>query len=113
VADDSSRATAGSAAHRPVTESSRSKSVRGQLDGARGHFDNDLTSLRRCRSIFISARQSSVTNVRTVDDLLADAKRHLQIVEGRRDQRSDREPAGRSRAGGATDVGSIVGAATP
>ena len=90
------------------------EAVRGQLDGARGHFDNDLTALRQVQVDIIGAKQASLTNVRTVDDLLSDAKRHLQIVQGRLGQA---EAIVSSQAGRVlevkTDVGSIVAAATP
>jgi HlyD family secretion protein len=90
------------------------EAVRDQLDNARRHFDNDITALRQGEVDIISAQQVSATTVRTVDDLLADARRHLQIVEGRHEQA---EAIVSPQAGRVlevkTDVGSIVSAATP
>lgn len=88
--------------------------ARGQLDASRGRFDNDLTSLRQLQVDIISAQQSSTTNVRTVADQLADARRRLQIVEGRLEQaeRIISTQSGRVLEV-KTDVGSIVAAATP
>src|ERR1019366_7386146 len=62
------------------------EAVRGQLDASRGHFDNDLTSLRQVQVDIIGAQQASATNVRTVDNQLADAKRGLETLEGRLSQ---------------------------
>lgn len=90
------------------------EAVRGQLDATRGHFDNDLTSLRQLKVDIISAQQASATNVRTVDDQLADAKRGLQTLEGRLSQ-AERiiSPQSGRVLEVKTDAGSIVAAATP
>ncbi|CAN5586588.1 hypothetical protein BH09GEM1_BH09GEM1_20620 [soil metagenome] len=88
--------------------------VRGQLDASRGRFANDLTSLRQVQVDILSAQQTSHTNVRTVDDQLSDARRQLQIQQGRLDQA---EKIVTTQAGRIlevkTDVGSIIAAATP
>lgn len=90
------------------------QAVRQQQDAARGHFDNDLTSLRQIRVDIIAAQQSTSVSVRAVDDQLADARRRLQTIEGRMQQA---ERVVSTQAGRVlevkTDVGSIVAAATP
>lgn len=87
--------------------------VRQQLDFARGRFDTDLTSLHQLQGDVLAAEQASTTNVRTVEDQLADARRRLQIVEGRLDQA---EKIVSTQSGRIlevkTDAGSIVGPAT-
>ena len=90
------------------------EAVRGQLDAARGHFDNDLTSLRQVQVDIIGAQQASATNVRTVDNQLADAKRGLETLEGRLSQ-AERiiSPQSGRVLEVKTDAGSIVAAATP
>lgn len=88
--------------------------VRGQLDASRGRFGNDLTALRQLQVDIIGAQQASATSVRTVGDQLSDARRRLQILEGRLQQaeRIISTLAGRVLEV-KTDVGSIVAAATP
>ena len=88
--------------------------VRGQLDASRGRFGNDLTALRQLQVDIIGAQQASATSVRTVGDQLSDARRRLQILEGRLRQaeRIISTLAGRVLEV-KTDVGSIVAAATP
>jgi HlyD family secretion protein len=89
------------------------EAVRQQLDAARGRYDNDLTALRQLEVDIISARQSSLTNVRTVDDQLADERRRLQILQGRLEQA---ERVVSTQSGRVlevkTDVGSIVAPST-
>jgi HlyD family secretion protein len=89
------------------------EAVRQQLDAARGRYDNDITALRQVEVDIIGARQSSLTNVRTVDDQLADARRRLQILQGRLDQA---ERVVTSQSGRVlevkTDAGSIVAPST-
>ena len=88
--------------------------VRGQLDASRGRFGNDLTALRQLQVDIIGAQQASATSVRTVGDQISDARRRLQILEGRLQQaeRIISTLAGRVLEV-KTDVGSIVAAATP
>ncbi len=89
------------------------EAVRQQLDAAHGRYDNDLTSLRQNEVDIIGARQSSLTNVRSVDDQLSDARRKLQILQGRLDQA---ERVVSTQSGRIlevkTDVGSIVAPST-
>ncbi len=89
------------------------ESVRQQLDAARGRYANDLTSLRQVELDILGARQSSLTNVRTVDDQLSDARRRLQILQGRLEQA---ERVVSTQSGRVlevkTDVGSIVAPST-
>jgi HlyD family secretion protein len=88
--------------------------VRGQLDASRGRFANDLTSLRQVQVDILSAQQTSHTNVRTVDDQLSDARRQLQIQQGRLEQAEKIISAQAGRVLEVkTDVGSIIAAATP
>ena len=88
--------------------------VRGQLDASRGRFANDLTSLRQVQVDILSAQQTSATNVRTVDDQLSDARRQLQIQQGRLEQAEKIISAQAGRVLEVkTDVGSIIAAATP
>ena len=88
--------------------------VRGQLDASRGRFANDLTSLRQVQVDILGAQQTSATNVRTVDDRLSDARRQLQIQQGRLEQAEKIITAQAGRVLEVkTDVGSIIAPATP
>jgi len=88
--------------------------VRGQLDASRSRFANDLTSLRQVQVDILGAQQTSATNVRTVDDHLSDARRQLQIQQGRLEQAEKIISAQAGRVLEVkTDVGSIIAAATP
>ena len=88
--------------------------VRGQLDASRGRFANDLTSLRQVQVDILGAQQTSATNVRTVDDRLSDARRQLQLQQGRLEQAEKIITAQAGRVLEVkTDVGSIIAPATP
>lgn len=88
--------------------------VRGQLDAARGRYDDDITALRQLQVDILGARQSSLTSVRSVDDQIAEARRGLQLAQGRLEnaERIVSPQAGRVLEV-KTDVGSIVAAASP
>ena len=88
--------------------------VRGQLDASRGRFANDLTALRQVQVDILGAQQTSATNVRTVDDRLSDARRQLQLQQGRLEQAEKIITAQAGRVLEVkTDVGSIIAPATP
>ncbi len=88
--------------------------ARQQLDAARGHMDDALTSLRQLQVDIIGARRESATSERTVDEALAGASRQLHMIEGRLAQA---EQVVSTQSGRVlevkVDAGSIVGPGTP